>query len=98
MKSSQSIESVMSSSVGMTPEIANPNSVANGIVPLSAVLLILSTICLALRVYTKVRLLKSFFAEDCESETSYHEGYIADFRQMLSSQLGYLALHRRQSI
>lgn len=80
MKSSQSIESVVSSSVGVTPRVANRNDVADGIVPISAVLLSLSTIFLALRIYTKVRILRTFFAEDCESETSYHDGYMAEFR------------------
>ncbi|KAF6230668.1 hypothetical protein HO173_011019 [Letharia columbiana] len=55
MEANQSIEGAVSPS---------PNYVSDGIVPVSAVFLTLSTFFLALRVYTRVRLLNAFYSED----------------------------------
>ena len=51
----------------IAPNFANPHHFSGGIIPISAVFLTLSTLVLALRVYTKVRILRASHAEDCES-------------------------------
>lgn len=70
MEANQSIEGAVSPS---------PNYVSDGIVPVSAVFLTLSTFFLALRVYTRVRLLNAFYSEDCEVEISCYRGCLAYF-------------------
>ena len=70
MEASQTIQRHnFSSPADITPISANPDYVFGGIVPISAVSLALSTIFLALRIYTRVRLLKAFYPDDCKSKT-----------------------------
>ena len=68
MKTNISANGAFPPPTDITPNFANPDHVSGGIVPISAVFLTLSTLVLALRVYTKVRILRASYAEDCESK------------------------------
>ncbi len=50
---------------GVTPNFKNPDYFSGGIVPISAVFLTLSTLFLAARLYTKLKIIKVFGSEDC---------------------------------
>lgn len=50
---------------GITPNYAHPAYHSGGIVPLACVFIPLAAIFMALRVYTKVRIIKVFGLEDC---------------------------------
>ena len=50
---------------GVTPNFKNPDYFSGGIVPISAVFLGLSTLFLAARLYTKLKIIKVFGSEDC---------------------------------
>ena len=58
---------------GVVPNFANPAYKSDGVVPVTAVFLVLSTTFLLLRLYTKLRILKAFGVEDCECKTPRHE-------------------------
>ena len=62
----------------VTPNFTNPDHVSGGIVPISVVFLTLSTLVLALRVYTKVRILRASYAEDCESKVIWSSSSRSD--------------------
>ena len=66
----------------ITPNFADPDHVSGGIVPISVVFLTLSTLVLALRVYTKVRILKASYAEDCESKALWSSRSDSDHLKM----------------
>ena len=51
---------------GVKPNFKNPAYISGGIVPLSAVFVTLSTLFLAIRLYTKLRIIKVFGSEDCK--------------------------------
>ena len=51
---------------GVKPNFKNPDYISGGIVPLSAVFVTFSTLFLAIRLYTKLRIIKVFGSEDCK--------------------------------
>lgn len=73
MEATHIIEGVVLPPLVFTPNFAHTSYVSGGIVPLSAVFLTLSTLSLALRFYIRVKLLRAFFAEDCELGTICYE-------------------------
>ena len=50
---------------GVTPNFAHPDYISGGVVPISAVFLTLSTLFVAARLYTKLKITKVFGSEDC---------------------------------
>lgn len=62
---------------GVTPNFKNPDYFSGGIVPISAVFLTLSTLSVAARLYTKLKIIKVFGLEDCRL-TSDLQGFQSD--------------------
>lgn len=79
MKINQLIERASSSLAQVTPNNSESHNVSGGILATSAVFLLLSTLFLILRIYTRVRLLRTFFADDCKSKAPCYESCTADF-------------------
>lgn len=75
MKANRLIEGVFPPPAGIIPSLKNPDFISGGIIPISVVFLTLSSLFLALRIYTRVR---AFYAEDCELKISGYKRYEAD--------------------
>ena len=58
----------VSPSVGILPSSNYPSHDSSGMVPITVVCLTLSSALLALRMYTRVRILRVFYLEDCEKK------------------------------
>ena len=82
MKINGSADGAFPPPADITPNFANPDHVSGGIIPISVVFLTLSTLVLTLRVYTKVRLLRTSHAEDCESKGIWSSCYESDHLKM----------------
>ena len=74
---------------GVTPNFVNPEYRSGGIVPISAVFTILSTVFLVLRLYTKIGIVHLFGLEDGMYGTRCFVGFIADLPKWRLSWLGY---------
>ena len=78
MEANLSIKGAFPPPPGIVPNFTNPDYISGGIIPISAVFLTPSTLFLALRIYTRVHILRIFLADDCKSEAYCYEGYAAD--------------------
>lgn len=96
MKTNSSADGAFPPPADITPNFASPDHVSGGIIPISVVFLTLSTLVLALRLYTKVRILRASYAEDCESDVIWSSCFESDRLKMSSSLLGHSALRGPQ--
>ena len=69
--STAAVNSIVPPPPGVVPNFVNPHRVTGGVVPVSAVFLTLSTIALAIRLYTKIGIIKIFGAEDGEFRSTH---------------------------
>ena len=79
MKTNISADGAFPPPAGIKPNFANADHVSGGIVPISVVFLTLSTLVLALRVYTKIRILRASHAEDCKSKAVWSSCFESDY-------------------